>query len=145
MRCFLGHMPVAWKHLRRRWMIVSIVALGLVAGPLPAAVKVVRIGVVSGASASRAKRNIDAFREGLQELGYVEGENLLLEYRHANEEPDQLPQLAADLVRRKVDVILATGTRAIAAAPVPPCRNICGQNIAGRQTSGPPGAAAGQV
>ena len=57
-----------------------------------------------------------AFREGLKETGFVDGENLIIEYRWAEEHYDRLPVLAADLVRRKVDVIVATGEPSLRAA-----------------------------
>ncbi len=57
-----------------------------------------------------------AFREGLKEAGFVDGENLIIEYRWAEEHYDRLPALAADLVRRKVDVIVATGEPSLRAA-----------------------------
>lgn len=99
---------------------IAVLALGLI-GWLPHVQaqepgKVTRIGILSSASATRARRNIDAFREGLRELGYVEGKNIVIEYRYANDQRDRLPELAVDLVDRKVDVILATGTRPVAAA-----------------------------
>jgi ABC-type uncharacterized transport system substrate-binding protein len=57
-----------------------------------------------------------AFREGLKEAGFVDGENLIIEYRWAEEHYDRLPVLAADLVHRKVDVIVATGEPSLRAA-----------------------------
>ena len=58
----------------------------------------------------------EAFRQGLRALGYVEGQNLVLEYRYAEGSAERLPDLAAELVQRKVDVIVAGGTAAIHAA-----------------------------
>lgn len=99
--------------------LVSVLILGLVAGPLPAWAqkpgKVYRIGYLTGTSAAIAKRNYDSFREGLRELGYVEGKNIIIDYRHANGEPDRLPELAAELVRARVEVIVVGGTGAIKA------------------------------
>jgi putative ABC transport system substrate-binding protein len=57
-----------------------------------------------------------AFHEGLSETGFVAGENLTIEYRWAEEHYERLPELAADLVRRKVDVIVATGELPLRAA-----------------------------
>src|SRR4029077_2506370 len=53
---------------------------------------------------------IEAFRQGLRELGYVEGKNIVVEYRDAEGKQDRLPALAAELVRLKVDVIVTPGT-----------------------------------
>ena len=66
------------------------------------------IGLLHSLDAGRAKPQMDAFREGLREAGYVEGQNLTIEYRWADGNYERLPELATELVRRKVDVI-ATG------------------------------------
>jgi ABC-type uncharacterized transport system substrate-binding protein len=71
--------------------------------------KVPRIGWLGGASASAVALRIDAFRQGLRELGYVEGKNIVIELRSAEAKLDQLPALAAELVRLKVDVIVTGG------------------------------------
>ena len=59
---------------------------------------------------------IEAFRQGLRELGYVEGKNIVIEWRSAEGKPDRLPALAAELVRLKVDVIVTAGPAATRAA-----------------------------
>ena len=59
---------------------------------------------------------IEAFRQGLRELGYVEGKNIVVEWRSAEGKPDRLPALAAELVRLKVDVIVTGGPTATRAA-----------------------------
>jgi putative ABC transport system substrate-binding protein len=60
--------------------------------------------------------NIEAFRQALRELGYVEGQNVVFEYRWEGGKPERLSELAAELVRLKVDVLLASGTAAALAA-----------------------------
>jgi ABC-type uncharacterized transport system substrate-binding protein len=72
--------------------------------------KIARIGYLSGASPSAIAFRIEAFREGLHELGYVEGKNIVIEYRYAERQPDRLPALAAELVHLKVDVIVSSGS-----------------------------------
>jgi putative ABC transport system substrate-binding protein len=71
--------------------------------------KVLRIGCVFGASASSVAARTEAFRQGLRELGYEEGKNIVIEYRYAEGKFDRLPALAAELVRLKVDVIVTSG------------------------------------
>jgi putative ABC transport system substrate-binding protein len=71
--------------------------------------KVPRIGWLGGASASALASRLDAFRQGLRELGYVEGKNIVIELRAAEAKPDLLPALAAELVSLKVDVIVTGG------------------------------------
>jgi len=78
--------------------------------------KVRRIGILQGASAGSSRSNIDAFRKGLRELGYTEGENIFLAYRYADGDLGRLKNLASELVQLKVDVILAAGTQTTTAA-----------------------------
>jgi putative ABC transport system substrate-binding protein len=75
------------------------------------------IGYLSGQSANDEYKNITIpFLQGLKEAGYVEGQNVTIEYRWAEGQPDRLPALAADLVRRRVAVIAAGGAVARLAA-----------------------------
>ena len=98
-----------------------VIALG--AGPLMAPFrsfaqqqgKLWRIGVLN-TSASMNATQLEAFRKGLRELGYIEGENLVIEYRSADDRPERLGELAMQLVRAKVDVIVPRGTPASLAA-----------------------------
>jgi putative ABC transport system substrate-binding protein len=69
-----------------------------------------RLGADSPSSADAGRR--EAFRQALRDLGHVEGENIVIEYRYAEGKFDRLPDLAAELVRLKVDVILSTGPTA---------------------------------
>ncbi len=94
--------------------------LGLLAGPLVAdaqqAGKVYRIGILETIPAARNAANLDALRKGLRDLGYVEGRNLVIEYRSADGRAERFPDLAAELVRLKVDLIVTRGTPAARAA-----------------------------
>jgi putative ABC transport system substrate-binding protein len=78
--------------------------------------KVARIGFIGPHTAAGARHNIDAFLQGLRELGYVEGKNVVIEYRWADGNFERLPELAAELVRLKVDVVVAAVTQASLAA-----------------------------
>jgi len=69
--------------------------------------KVPRIGLLSPLSSSTASLNLEAFRKSLREIGYVEGQNIAIDYRFAEGRFDRLPQLAAELVQLKVDIIVA--------------------------------------
>jgi putative tryptophan/tyrosine transport system substrate-binding protein len=71
--------------------------------------KVPRIGYLSGSSPSAIAARIELFRQGLRELGYVEGKNILIEWRFAEGKLDRLPELSAELVRVKVDIIVSAG------------------------------------
>ena len=92
-------------------IIVLLVGLALGSVYLAAAQqakKVPRIGYLSGTSPSVNSARVEAFRQGLHELGYVEGKNIIVEWRYAEGKLDRLPALAAELVRLKVDVIVAS-------------------------------------
>jgi len=78
--------------------------------------KVWRIGILETTSGALNAGNFDAFRKALREHGYVEGQNLIIEYLSADGRPERFPALAADLVRLKVDLIVTRGTPAAWAA-----------------------------
>src|SRR5256885_11192548 len=71
-----------------------------------------RIGILETLPADRNAANLDALRRGLRELGYVEGQNLEIEYRSAAGRADRFPELADDLLRLGVDLIVTRGTPA---------------------------------
>ena len=77
--------------------------------------KVFRIGFLGGSGSAESART-EAFRQGLRELGYVEGKNIVIELRAAEGKPDRERALAAELVRLKVDVIVTVGSRYTRAA-----------------------------
>jgi len=96
-----------------RAVLMSVLAIGLLAAPLaveaqPAA-KVPRIGWLA-VNLAAAPINLEPFRQGLRDLGYVEGRNLVIETRDAAGKRERLPALAVELVELKVDVILAAST-----------------------------------
>ena len=78
----------------------------------PQAAKLYRIGVLDVVGAASNEANLSAFRQGLRELGYVEGQNLVIEYRSADGRAERFPDLATELVRLRVDVIVTRGTSA---------------------------------
>ena len=88
-------------------MLGSATAWSLVARAQQAAMPV--IGFLNSASATPYERFVELFRRGLVETGFVEGQNVAIEFRWAEGRYDRLPALAADLVRHRVDVIVATG------------------------------------
>ena len=98
----------------------AVLSLGLFAGPLTVdaqqARKVYRIGMLETRSAALNAANVDAFREGLRELGYRDGQNIEIVYRSSDGRNDRFPGLAMELVNLKVDVIVTRGTPAVQAA-----------------------------
>src|SRR5262245_1737979 len=106
---------------RRRFLLTSLGG-ALAAAPLgveaqPTAGKVWRIGVLSFTRfPGDENQRIEAFRQGLRDLGYVEGRNLAIEYRYSDGKDDMFPALAAELVRSRVSVIATYGTKATRAA-----------------------------
>jgi putative tryptophan/tyrosine transport system substrate-binding protein len=101
-----------------RRVFVGTLAGGLLAAPLAAqqAGKVYRIGYLGTSSPSLEQHLVEAFRQRLRELGYIEGQNITIEYRWAEGHDDRLPGQAAELVRLKADVIVTTGTPGTLAA-----------------------------
>jgi putative ABC transport system substrate-binding protein len=99
-----------------RWRDACLIAMALgtalAAGPLPALAqqpeKVFRIGILSPAARADTKV-FDGFREGLSELGYIDGENITIEYRLTAGDFSRLPAMAADLIRLPLDVIVTDG------------------------------------
>ena len=78
--------------------------------------KIPRIGYLGGATASASSARLEPFRQGLRELGYIEGKDIVIEWRSAEGKPDRLPALVAELMRLKVDVIVTGGPSVTRAA-----------------------------
>ncbi len=93
--------------------LISTLVLGLFAGPLPAEAqqpgKVYRIGYLAGLNRARDSSRAEAIRKALRELGYVEGQSIAMEYRYGEGKRERYSELAAELVRLKVDIILVGG------------------------------------
>jgi putative ABC transport system substrate-binding protein len=103
--------------MNRRELILLLGGAMAVARPVLAQQKAMPvIGYLNPTSPGPNAANMAAFRQALSETGYVEGQNLAIEYRWAEGHPDQLPELVADLVDHKVDVIAASGDSAALAA-----------------------------
>jgi putative ABC transport system substrate-binding protein len=78
--------------------------------------KISRVGYLAAISAAADALRLEAFQQGLRELGYIEGQNLLIEYRHEGSGFERLPELAAELVEHKPDVLVTVTTNAAQAA-----------------------------
>jgi putative tryptophan/tyrosine transport system substrate-binding protein len=102
------------------WLIVLAFVL-MIAGVVPMAMtqqpkKVPRIGYLAAVSPAADAPRKDAFRQALRDLGYIEGQNIFIEYRHEDRNFERLPELAAELVRLKTDVFVTVTTNAALAA-----------------------------
>src|SRR6266568_1089189 len=75
-----------------------------------------RIGLLDAGNPLSSRANVEAFQRGLRDLGYVEGQNMAIEYRYAEGKAERLPELATELARLPVEVIVAGGSSAIRAA-----------------------------
>ena len=105
--------------MSRKIIFGLLIALAFVPDRLPGAaapVKIQRIGYLTANSSAVELSRIDAFRQGLRDRGYVEGQNVLIDYRFTDGRFDRLPAAAAELVCLKVDVLVANTTNAALAA-----------------------------
>src|SRR6058998_1718155 len=101
----------AGKHMTRKITVVTLCAMLLaLCGSVDAqqAGKIVRIGFLDASTASGSAVLVDAFRQEMSKLGWTEAKNITIEYRFAEGKNDRLPELATDLVRLKVDLIVVT-------------------------------------
>jgi ABC-type uncharacterized transport system substrate-binding protein len=91
------------------WLLATVLLTTALTSEAQQPTKIPRIGYMGASFRSTNPARIEAFRQGLRELGYVEGKNIVIEYRWAEGKFDRLPDLAAELVRLKVDVIVTAG------------------------------------
>ncbi len=110
----------------RRRDFIRVIAGSAVAGPYAARTQqtgIPLIGFLSGRSHNESAQLVTAFQRGLGELGYTEGQNVIVEYRWAEGQYDRLPMLASELTNRSVAVIVTTGgTRRQPSRPKRPAR-----------------------
>src|SRR5215218_5216238 len=124
--------------MRRREFVIG---LGCVAAVWPLSTraqqagKIYRIGILEWIPADKNAANLNGLRKGLRDLGYVEGQNLIIEYRSADGRAERFPDLAAELVRLKVDLFVTRGTPATKAV-----QNATGTIPVVMATMGGPGA-----
>jgi len=107
------------KNMRGKFIFLTLCAVVLAHCSFAEAqqpTKVARLGFLIATSPSTEKTRIDSFLQGMRELGYVEGKNLVIEWRYAEGQFDRLPNLAAELTRLKVEVIVTTGSTSTRAA-----------------------------
>jgi putative ABC transport system substrate-binding protein len=107
----MKHTPVGLLVL----LALSLLSL-LLAAEAQQATKVHRIGRLASGPSLGPNPILEAFRQGLRELGYVEGQNFVIDGRYAEGREERLPDLAAELVRLQVDIIVVGGSAAIRAA-----------------------------
>src|SRR5262245_62927889 len=105
--------------MMKRREVITLLGGAAAAWPMAARAqqpgKTYRIGILSAGTAEVPELEV-VFSDALRELGWIEGKNVILDYRYADNRLERLPELAADLVRLKVDVIMAIGTLAPLAA-----------------------------
>jgi putative ABC transport system substrate-binding protein len=99
------------------WLVALIFLVAVFPVDAQQSAKMPRIGYVSGSGdAKKPGTNVEAFRQGLRDIGYVDGNNILIEYRYAEGKLDRIPNLVAELLQLKVDVLVSSVFQAIIAA-----------------------------
>jgi len=104
--------------MRRKtiWVALCALLLASVRAQAQQSKKIPRVGYLAAVSAAADAPRLEAFRQGLRERGYIEGQNILIDYRHEDRGFEKLPDLAAELIRLKIDVLVAVTTNAALAA-----------------------------
>ena len=92
------------------WLLATAIVISAPVANAQQPGKIFRIGFLDASTASGSAVLVEAFRQELSKLGWIEGKNITIEYRFAEQKPERLPELAAELVRLKVDLIVVAGT-----------------------------------
>jgi len=101
------------KNMKKRitlWLLATLFLASVSLAEAQQTGKIVRIGFLDTSTASGSAVLWDAFRQEMRKLGWIEGKNIAIEYRFAEQKPERLPELAVDLVRLKVGLIVVSGT-----------------------------------
>jgi putative tryptophan/tyrosine transport system substrate-binding protein len=91
------------------WLLATLFLANVSLADAQQARKVPRLGILDSSTASGSAVLLETFRQELSKLGWIEGKNIAIEYRFAEQKNERLPELAADLVRLKVDLIVTSG------------------------------------
>src|SRR4029453_14794624 len=113
----------AGKNMKRKITVLTLCAMLFAlcgSGDAQQTGKIFRIGFLDSSTASGIAVLSEAFRQELKKLGWIEGKNITIEYRFGEQKTERLPELAAELVRLKVDLIVAVGGAPAFAARTPP-------------------------
>ena len=103
---------VARDSMKKRftvWLLATLFLANVSLADAQQPGKIFRIGFLDPSTAAGSAVLVDAFRQELRKLGWIEGKNITIEYRFAEQKNERLPELAAELVRLKVDLIVASG------------------------------------
>ena len=98
------------------WLLATVLLAAIVPTDAQQPAKIPRIGYVAASSPAGARTHREVFRRGLQDLGYIEGKNIVIEYRYLDGMSERIPSVVGELVRLKVDVLLSTSPTVIRAA-----------------------------
>src|SRR4249920_1316610 len=107
------------KKMKKRitlWLLATLFLANVSLADAQQTGKIFRIGFLDASTASGSAVLVNAFRQELRKLGWIEGKNIAIEYRFAEQKNERLPELAAELVRLKVDLIMVSGTISAVAA-----------------------------
>jgi putative ABC transport system substrate-binding protein len=114
--CFSASLKSAFRYLKSAILLGALLLALCSSAEAQQAKKIPRIGLLSVTSTATMLARVEAFRQGLRDLGYAEGKNLFIEYRYADGKQERFANLASELVQLKVDLIVTASTAAVLAA-----------------------------